>query len=120
MDNSVKSLTSATMPNKNSRLVYSTETGRIKPSNAPEPAISSDGIIRISRETKGRKGKGVTLISGFDMAPNDLKVLAKKLKKSCSTGGTIKDGIIEIQGDHREFLKSQLEKMGHSVKLAGG
>jgi translation initiation factor 1 len=108
------------MPNKDSRLVYSTETGRIKQPSESKPAVITDGIIRISRETKGRKGKGVTLVTGFDLAPNDLKVLAKKLKKSCSTGGTIKDGIIEIQGDHREALKSQLEKLGHSVKLAGG
>ena len=108
------------MPNKDSRLVYSTESGRIKQPSESKPAVITDGIIRISRETKGRKGKGVTLISGFDMTPNDLKALAKRLKKSCSTGGTIKDGIIEIQGDHREALKSQLEKLGHKVKLAGG
>ena len=108
------------MPNKESRLVYSTETGRIKQPNESLPKIITDGIIRISRETKGRKGKGVTLIAGFDLTPNDLKALAKKLKKSCSTGGTVKDGIIEIQGDHRDSLKSQLEKLGHSVKLAGG
>jgi len=108
------------MPNKDSRLVYSTETGRIKQPTESKPKAITDGIIRISRETKGRKGKGVTLISGFDLTPNDLKALAKKLKKNCSTGGTIKDGIIEIQGDHRELLKSQLEKIGHTVKLAGG
>jgi len=108
------------MPNKDSRLVYSTETGRIKQPREAKPAAITDGIIRISRETKGRKGKGVTLISGFDLAPSDLKALAKKLKKSCSTGGTIKDDIIEIQGDHRETIKGQLEKMGHTVKLAGG
>jgi translation initiation factor 1 len=108
------------MPNKESRLVYSTEVGRIKPPSQSKPTIITDGIIRISRETKGRKGKGVTLISGFDMEPSDIKALAKKLKKICSTGGTIKDGIIEIQGDHRDTLKRQLENMGHNVKLAGG
>ena len=108
------------MPNNESRLVYSTKTGRIKPQSEPVPQVKTDGIIRISRETKGRKGKGVTLVSGFDLEPNKLKALAKQLKKSCSTGGTIKDGVIEIQGDHRQALKAQLEKMGHSVKLAGG
>ena len=108
------------MLNKDSRLVYSTETGHIKQPSESKPTAITDGIIRISRETKGRKGKGVTLISGFDLTPNDLKALAKKLKKICSTGGTIKDGIVEIQGDHRELLKSQLEKIGHTVKLAGG
>ena len=108
------------MPNNESRLVYSTETGRIKPQSEPKPPIKTDGIIRISRETKGRKGKGVTLVTGFDLEPNQLKALAKQLKKSCSTGGTIKEGVIEIQGDHRQVLQAQLEKMGYSVKLAGG
>ena len=70
------------MPNKESRLVYSTEVGRIKPPSQSKPTIITDGIIRISRETKGRKGKGVTLISGFDLEPSDIKALAKKLKKS--------------------------------------
>ena len=108
------------MPNKESRLVYSTETGRIKQQSEPSPSLQSDGIIRIRRKTKGRKGKGVTTISGFDLEADKLKALAKQLKKSCSTGGTVKDGVIEIQGDHRETLKQQLEKMGHPVKLAGG
>lgn len=107
------------MPYEKSQLVYSTDVGRIQPSNQSRPTIT-DGIVRISRETKGRKGKGVTLLSGFDLNPSELKTLAKRLKKSCSTGGTIKDGIIEIQGDHRVALKNQLEKMGHTVKLAGG
>ena len=107
------------MPNKESRLVYSTETGRIKPQSEPKPQVKTDGIIRISRETKGRKGKGVTILSGFNLDAGALKILAKQLKKSCSTGGTIKDGLIEIQGDQREILKGQLEKMGYSVKLAG-
>jgi translation initiation factor 1 len=108
------------MSNKESRLVYSTETGRVKPQNEPAPKLQADGIIRIRRETKGRKGKGVTLVSGFDLEPNKLKALAKQLKKSCSTGGTIKDGVIEIQGDHRNLLQQQLGKMGYTVKLAGG
>ena len=72
------------------------------------------------RKGKGRKGKGVTTISGFDMDAGHLKGLAKTLKKTCSTGGTVKDGIIEIQGDHRDLLQQQLGKMGYTVKLAGG
>ena len=108
------------MPNKQSRLVYSTETGRIKQQQDSTPRAKTDGIVRISRETKGRKGKGVTLLSGFDLDHSDLKTLAKQLKKICSTGGTIKDGVIEVQGDHRDVLKRQLETMGYSVKLAGG
>ena len=108
------------MSNKDSRLVYSTETGRIKQHSYPSPQIQTDGIICIRRETKGRKGKGVTTVSGFDHDANKLKSIAKQLKKFCSTGGTVKDGVIEIQGDHRDQLKQQLDKMGYQVKLAGG
>ena len=108
------------MSNKDSRLVYSTETGRIKQHSDPSPQIQTDGIIRIRRETKGRKGKGVTTVSGFDLDANKIKSIAKQLKKACSTGGTVKDGVIEIQGDHRDKLKQQLDKMGYKVKLAGG
>ena len=107
------------MSTKNSRLVYSTDSGRIT-----EPGVSKiaqgDGIVRIRRETKGRKGKGVTTLSGFSMSESELKVLAKQLKQKCSTGGTVKDGMIEIQGDHREILKVELEKRGLTAKLAGG
>ena len=76
--------------------------------------------MRIRRETKGRKGKGVTTVSGVNLAEAELKTLAKLLKQTCSTGGTVKDGVIEIQGDHRQILKTELEKHGHQVKLAGG
>ncbi|CAI8260588.1 MAG: Uncharacterised protein [Porticoccaceae bacterium UBA1117] len=107
------------MKNKESNLVYSTEGGRVK-STITADALVTDGIIRIRRETKGRKGKGVTTLSGFALSEADLKLLAKQLKQKCSTGGTVKDRIIEIQGDHRELLKVELEKRGHTVKLAGG
>ncbi len=107
------------MKNKESNLVYSTEGGRVK-STIIADALVTDGIIRIRRETKGRKGKGVTTLSGFALSEADLKLLAKQLKQKCSTGGTVKDRIIEIQGDHRELLQVELEKRGHSVKLAGG
>ena len=76
--------------------------------------------MRIRRETKGRKGKGVTNVSGVNLADAELKTLTKLLKQTCSTGGTVKDGVIEIQGDHRQILKTELEKRGHQVKLAGG
>lgn len=107
------------MRKKESRLVYSTDIGRIKESTA-EPVVETDGIVRIRRETKGRKGKGVTTVSGVGLAGAELKTLAKQLKQKCSTGGTVKDGVIEIQGDHRETLKAELEKLGYSAKLAGG
>jgi translation initiation factor 1 len=109
------------MAKNNSHLVYSTETGSIKASdNQSLPQPDSDGIVRIRRETKGRKGKGVTIISGLALSGSGLKTLAKQLKKTCSTGGTVKDHVIEIQGDHRNTLKTELEKLGHIVKLTGG
>ena len=108
------------MNKKDSRLVYSTETGRIKETDASTHHYDAQDILRIRRETSGRKGKGVTTITGFDLDAAALKTLAKQLKQKCSTGGTVKDGVIEIQGDHRDKLKIELEKLGHTVKLAGG
>ncbi|MDP5030256.1 MAG: stress response translation initiation inhibitor YciH [Paraglaciecola sp.] len=102
------------------RVVYSTDVGRIQPKAEPKLVAKSDGIVRIRRETKGRKGKGVTTVSGIALAEPELKTLATKLKKLCGTGGALKDGIIEIQGDNRDKLKVELEKLGHVVKLAGG
>ena len=106
---------------KNSRLVYSTDSGRIKePAKAESFDGSDDGIVRLHRETKGRKGKGVTLVKGVAGSPEDLKTLAKKLKQQCGVGGSVKDGVIEVQTDDRNKLKELLEKLGHSVKIAGG
>lgn len=79
-----------------------------------------DGIVRVSRETKGRKGQGVTLISGVSLDEEQLKALAKELKQRCGSGGTIRDGVIEVQGDHRDRLVEELQKRGHRVKRAGG
>jgi translation initiation factor 1 len=109
---------------KNTRLVYSTETGRIKPKYEGSSAVSlednnTDGIVRIHRETKGRKGNGVSLIKGLGLDDKALKVLAKTLKQKIGVGGSIKEGVIEIQSDQRDKLKILLEAMGHSVKLAG-
>ncbi|WP_108652481.1 stress response translation initiation inhibitor YciH [Dongshaea marina] len=105
-------------------LVYSTETGRIHQEKAPAEAKPSsgpnDGVIRILRQTKGRKGKGVCIITGLKLNDAELKLLAGKLKKLCGCGGAIKQGQIEIQGDNREKLKEYLEKQGYKVKLAGG
>lgn len=105
---------------KETRLVYSTETGRIKPEKETEQRPAGDGIVRIRREVSGRKGKGVTTIAGLEMSDADLKKLAKSLKQLCGTGGSVKNGIIEIQGDHREKIRESLENQGHTVKLAGG
>lgn len=100
-------------------LVYSTETGRIKPEQETIQRPKGDGIVRIHKETKGRKGKGVSIIKGLDLDDAPLKLLAAELKKSCGCGGSIKDGNIEIQGEMREKIKQLLEKKGFTVKLAG-
>ena len=81
---------------------------------------AGDGIVRVQRESKGRGGKTVTVLAGIPLGDEPLKVLAGELKRRCGTGGTIKDGIIEIQGDHRDLLVLELEKRGFRVKRAGG
>ena len=79
-----------------------------------------DGHVRVSRETKGRKGKGVTLISGLPVDEKGLQKLAKQLKRKCGAGGTVKDGVIEIQGEHRDLLLQELLALGYKAKRAGG
>lgn len=101
-------------------LVYSTETGRIKPEKSGAPRPKGDGIVRIHRQTSGRKGKGVSLIKGLDLDDKALMSLASELKRRSGCGGSIKEGVIEIQGDNRELLKQMLEQKGFTVKLAGG
>jgi translation initiation factor 1 len=86
--------------------------------NAGAPA--GDGVVRVGRETKGRKGKGVTIITGVPLDHVALKGLGKKLKKRCGTGGTVKNGVIEIQGDQRDVLVAALEKEGYTVRRSGG
>ncbi len=111
-------------------LVYSSEGGRMCPgcgrpvgecvcgrAGAPEPG---DGVVRVSRETKGRKGKGVTLVAGVPLAGDELKDLARGLKRRCGTGGTVKNGVIEIQGDHRDVVVAELSGRGWTVKRSGG
>lgn len=101
-------------------LVYSTDGGRVETIKVQPARPQTDGIIRIRRETKGRKGKGVTTLSGMDMDATQIKTLCSELKKMCGTGGAVKDAIIEIQGDNRDKIKLALEKRGYTVKLAGG
>ena len=108
------------MSDSNSRLVYSTETGRIDEPNAAPVRPKGDGVVRIQRQTSGRKGKGVCLITGVDLDDAELTKLAAELKKKCGCGGAVKDGVIEIQGDKRDLLKSLLEAKGLTVTLAGG
>ena len=101
-------------------LVYSTETGRIKPEEEKVQRPKGDGIVRIQKETKGRKGKGVSVVTGLDLDDAPLKLMAAELKKVCGCGGSVKDGSIEIQGDARDKIKAHLEKKGYKVKFAGG
>ncbi|QSP94669.1 translation initiation factor Sui1 [Marinobacter salinisoli] len=110
-------------------LVFSTEHGRMCPGchnpvaecscSAPERP-KGDGVVRVSRETKGRKGKGVTLVTGIPMDDKELKAYAKVLKAKCGTGGTVKDGVVEIQGDQRDILVPLLQQKGWTVKRSGG
>lgn len=113
-------------------LVYSTDSGRMCPAcrrpvtncacaaNRPAPAAPADGIVRVSRETKGRGGKAVTLVKGLDLDAAALARLAQQLKAACGSGGTVKDGVIEVQGEHRDRVIELLAAQGHAVKRAGG
>jgi translation initiation factor 1 len=101
-------------------IIYSTDQGRIKPTKPAISRLKGDGIIRIQRQTSGRKGKGVCVITGFEIDDAQLLQLAAELKKRCGCGGSVKDSAIEIQGDKRDLLKSLLEEKGFKVKLAGG
>ena len=111
-------------------MVYSTERGLVCPKcrvpvakchcGKEEPAPAGDGIVRVRRETKGRGGKTVTAVSGVPLGGEALRNLASDLKRRCGTGGTVKDGVIEIQGDHRETIVAELSRRGFTVKLAGG
>ncbi|MGU3522574.1 stress response translation initiation inhibitor YciH [Enterobacteriaceae bacterium C23F] len=108
------------MNDSNSRLVYSTDSGRIDEPKAVTERPKGDGIVRIQRQTSGRKGKGVCLITGIDADDAELAKIAAELKKKCGCGGALKDGVIEIQGDKRDLIKTLLEAKGMKVKLAGG
>ena len=112
-------------------LVYSTDGGRMCPvcraavsscqcGKPAAPRPSADGIVRVSRETKGRGGKAVTLVRGLALDAQALAALGKRLRSECGTGGTVKDGVIEVQGDHCERVMARLTQEGHQVKRAGG
>lgn len=121
------------------RVVYSTDGGRVNTcpvcgqsykhcrcdrSSIQQTSASasnkSDGIVRIMRERKHRRGKTVTVITGVPASSEELSALAQELKKFCGTGGTVKDGVIEIQGDHCEKVQAKLSELGYKVKRAGG
>jgi len=113
-----------------SQPVYSTDGGRLCPQcqrqlvkcvcgNA-RPRAAGDGVVRIRRETKGRGGKAVTVISGIPENPDTLKTICKQLKQRCGVGGAVKGDTLEIQGDQRATCQEHLKKMGYEVKLSGG
>lgn len=94
----------------------------IKPGTgrAPQPSAAGAARVRVGREVAGRGGKGVSVISGLPLAAGDLEALATRLKKLCGAGGAVKDGRIEIQGDHRDRLVAELVKLGYDAKRSGG
>ena len=108
----------------NSRHVYSTGDGRIRgpaPARRSAPAcppVPKDGVVRVSRDRGGRNGKVVSVIRG--LPARELEERASDLKRICGAGGAVKDGVVEIQGDHREKIAARLRGLGHTVKLAGG
>ena len=110
-------------------LVYSTDAGRMCPACRHPVAQCTcglavvpkgDGVARVSRETKGRGGKAVTVVRGVALAPDQLADLGKQLRTSCGSGGTVKDGVIEVQGDHADRIVDLLKARGLSVRRAGG
>jgi translation initiation factor 1 len=103
----------------NTKLVYSSEGGRVpeRPSTASGPPRPGDGVVRVGRTSSGRRGKTVTLVSG--LPPADLAGVAKELKRLCGSGGSVKDGVVEVQGDHRAKVIAHLEGR-YRVKATGG
>ena len=112
------------MSQNNSKTVWSSEDGDLRKKD-DNPAITKSlppqqQTVYLHRESKGRGGKGVTLVKGLELSEADLTSLAKKLKQACGSGGTVKDGVIEIQGENRERIADILRKLGYKVKVAGG
>ena len=108
----------------NSKTVWSSEEGDLRKKNlTPNPSPFRRGgqqTAYLHRESGGRGGKVVSVVKNLVLAEEDLKALAKKLKQECGTGGTVKDGLIEIQGEHRQKMAEVLQKLGYKVKIAGG
>jgi len=113
----------------NSSLVYSTESGRMCPT-CRQPVAQcgckasaapvGDGVVRVSRQTKGRGGKCVTVVKGLALDAAALAALGKQVRSACGSGGTVKDGVIEVQGDHCDLIMATLTKLGHQPRRAGG
>lgn len=110
------------MPKRDARMVWSTTDGDLRRARDPRPAerAAAGGRVKVRRETSGRRGKAVTTVSGVPLADDGLRDLAGRLKKRCGVGGSVKDGIIELQGDHRDVVLEVLRADGYDVVLAGG
>ena len=112
------------------RIVYSTGIGSLCPNCrravkdcvCPKgaPGAARPGAVVVGREVKGRAGKGVTTVTGLALSPADIEALATRLKKRCGSGGTVRDGVIEVQGDHRDAIVAELVKLGWQAKRSGG
>ncbi len=112
------------------RIIYSTGVGNLCPNCrrpvrecvCPKgaPGAAKPAAVRVGRETKGRAGKGVTTVTGLPMSLSDIESLAARLKKRCGCGGTVREGVIEIQGDHRDVIVAELTKLGWPAKRSGG
>jgi translation initiation factor 1 len=116
-------------PRTTGGLVYSTDGGRMCPACrrpvaqcacAAAPSPRGDGIVRVSREKQGRGGKTVTVVRGLDLGTDDLAAYGRKLRSACGSGGTAKDGVVEVQGDHVERVMALIQADGRTVKRAGG
>ncbi len=112
------------MPREERRTVWSSSAGDVRQkqgASAPEKSLpDNQQILYLHLESKGRGGNGVSLVKNLVLTEKDMKALAKKLKQACGSGGTVKNGVIEIQGEHREKLAEALKKLGYKVKIAGG
>ena len=112
------------------RIIYSTGVGSLCPNCrrpvrecvCPKgvPGAAKPAAVRVGREIKGRAGKGVTTVTGLPMSASDIESLATRLKKRCGSGGTVREGVIEIQGDHRDTVVAELIKLGWPAKKSGG
>jgi translation initiation factor 1 len=102
-------------------VVMRTDPAKLRAAVRPaQPAVAGPAKVRVGRETSGRSGKGVSVISGLPLAGAELEALATRLKKLCGAGGAVKDSTIEIQGDHRDRLVAELVKLGYEAKRSGG
>jgi translation initiation factor 1 len=111
------------MAKNNNRTVWTSDQGDLRKESMPQKTSSlppHQQTIYLHRDSKGRAGSSVTLVKNLVLAPDDMKELAKRLKQLCGSGGTVKDGVIEIQGEQREKIAEELKKMGYKVKIAGG